>query len=87
MAKRTQYRGDQSNRRQMRLTGHSPSILQRRCGPVEKSEDFQQFFGIARDKPAVGVNLTRTFSIERAHRLPDILVHPVQRQARIDQPG
>ena len=62
-------------------------IAQRGGGPCQQGEDGQQFLGVARGQPPLGIDLAGAFPGEGLDRRIGQFGQPLKRQAGIDQPG
>mmetsp|Transcript_22535 Transcript_22535/g.36542 ORF Transcript_22535/g.36542 Transcript_22535/m.36542 type:complete len:303 (-) Transcript_22535:531-1439(-) len=86
MAQSAQRRCNPLDRVQMRRRCGPLGIAQRGRGPGEQGKHIQQFFRIAGGQPPFIIDLVGAFLRQGRNRRRGQIVHPLKRQARIDQP-
>ena len=62
-------------------------LTERERGPGEQGEKLQQFLGVACGQKTQIHHLALAFARQRRVGRGDILAHPLEREARVDQPG
>ena len=87
MAQRPQGRADTGNRLRDRARHKLFAAFNRGLRPQQQRQNVQQFLGIARRDTAVSANLAGAIRGERGNGRGGQMLHPLQRQARIDHAG